>query len=309
MKKLIQIAVAASLLLNTPLAQAWTYSDGHALLIFRESGFNDVEFDLGDISQFLGQRDGYTATLNAWNLSLVTGVFGDDLSGVSVILAATTSDTAASPAAWLSSGDPSAVPSDPSFPTWRANLYSVIDAIGTRPLTYLVPASGASAYSIDPGGTYRLASYDYIVSGGGLNGGAIPQFGGYVPFKVEQTIPGSFGFWQIVPSSASPRPAASYVGTFSIDATGSLSFTAGPAAVSVAPPNITAIARVGTLNTVSFTTTVGGNYYLLYTNSIAGGGPGAWPVVSGPVTGTGGNQSLTHTATDATGFYSVERTP
>ena len=168
---------------------------------------------------------------------------------------------------------------------------------------------GGLGVSIDPGGTYRLASYDYIVSGGGLNGGAIPQFGGYVPFKVEQTIPGSFGFWQIVPSGASPRPAASYVGTFSIDATGSLSFTAGPAAVSVTPPNITAIARVGTLNTVSFTTTVGGNYYLLYTNSIAGGGPGAWPVVSGPVTGTGGNQSLTHTATDTTGFYSVERTP
>ena len=37
MKKLIQIAVAASLLLNTPLVQAWTYSDGHALLIFRET--------------------------------------------------------------------------------------------------------------------------------------------------------------------------------------------------------------------------------------------------------------------------------
>jgi len=309
MKKLLQIAVAASVLLNTPLLLAWTYSDGHALLIFRASGFNDVEFDLGDVGQFLGQPDGYTTTLNAWNLSLVTGVFGNDLSGVNVILAATTSDASANPAAWLSSGDPSAAPSDSSFPTWRANLYSVINALGTRPLTYLVPASGASAYSIDPGGTYRLASYDYIVSSGGLNGGAIPQFGGYVSFKVERTIPGSFGFWQIVPSSASPRPAATYVGTFSIDATGSLSFTAGPAVVSAAPPNITAITRTGTLNTVSFTTTPGGNYYLLYTNSITGGAPGAWPVVSGPVAGNGGNLSLTHAAADAAGFYSVERTP
>jgi hypothetical protein len=235
-------------------------------------------------------------------------VFGADLTGVSVILAATTSATASSPAAWLSSGNPAAVPSDFSFPTWRANLYSVIDSIGTRPLTYLVPATHPSAYSIDPGGTYRLASYDYIVSGGGLNGGAIPQFGGNVWFKVEQTIPGSFGFWQIDPSSASPRPAATYVGTFSIGASGSLSFTAGPVVTTV-PPTITGITRVGTLDTVSFTTTSGGTYYLLYTTSLTAGGPSTWTVVSGPVAGTGGSQSLTHSASDTAGFYSVERAP
>jgi len=278
------------------------------LLIFRESGFNDVEFDLGDVGQFLGKSDGYTTRLTGWDSGLATNVFGSDLAGVSVILAATTSDSAASPAAWLSSGDPSAAPSDFSFPTWRANLYSVINSIGTRPLTYLVPASGTSAYSVDPSGTYRLASYDYIVSGGGLNGGAIPQFGGYVAFKVEQTIPGAFGFWQIVPSSASPRPASTYVGTFSIDATGSLSFTSGPV-INATPPHITAITRAGNLDTVSFTTAPGGNYYLLYTNSIAAGAPGLWPVVSGPISGNGANQSLTHTAADAAGFYSVQRTP
>jgi hypothetical protein len=307
MKKILQISLAAFALLTAPLAQAWNYTNGHALLIFRGSPFNNVEFDLGDVSQFIGKADGYTATVTGWNLSLVTGVFGTDLTGVNVVLAATTSDTASSPAAWLSSGDPGAVPVDFSFPTWRANLYGVISGIGTRPLTYLVPTAGASAYSIDPGGTYRLASYDYTVSGGGVNAGAIPQFGGNVAFKTEQTIPGSFGFWQIIPTSASPKPAATYIGTFTIDASGALSFTAGPLVVATTPA-ITGITRAGNLTTVTFTTTASGNYSLAYTNAL--GSPlASWPIVSGPVAGDGSNKSLNHTTSDGSGFYGVVRSP
>jgi len=231
-------------------------------------------------------------------------VFGADLTGVSVILAATTSDTAASPAAWLSSGDPSATPVGFSFGTWRANLYAPINSIGTRPLTYVVPTAGASAYSIDPGGTYRLASYDYIASYGGINAGAIPEFGGRVAFKVEQTIPSTFGFWQIPPSSGTP---ATYVGTFTIDASGVLSFKAGPVVVNT-PSTIVSITHAGDLSTVTFTTTVGGNYSLAYTNTL--GSPIAtWPIVSGPVAGDGGNKSLNHTTADSGGFYGVVRTP
>lgn len=306
MKTFYQSLVAAAALLTAPLAHAWTYADGHVLLIFRQSGFNNVEFDLGDISQFVGKPDGYTAPVSGWNSNLVTGVFGSDLSGVSVILAATTSDTNASPAAWLSSGDPDALPHDYSFPTWRNNLYSVINAVGTRPLTYLVPPSGSSAYSIDPGGTYRLASYDYVASGGGVNAGAIQQLGGNVSFNVEKSIPGSFGFWQIVPGSSST--AGTYIGTFNIDATGNLVFTAGPAVVSAPPPTILNIVRAGTVSTVTFTTASGGNYWLAYSNSVVGSSTN-WPNVSGPIAGDGSNHSLNHTNSDANGFYRVVRAP
>ncbi len=140
MKTFLKISVVALALLSAPLARAWTYTNGHALLVFRLSGFNNVEFDLGDISQFVGKPDGYTASVTGWNSNLVTSVFGSDLSGVSVVLAATTSDTNASPAAWISSGDPDALPHNYSFPTWRNNLYSIINAVGVRPLTYLVPS-------------------------------------------------------------------------------------------------------------------------------------------------------------------------
>lgn len=305
MKTFYQTLVAAAALLAAPLAQAWTYTNGHALLIFRSSGFNDVELDLGDVSQFIGKPNGYTANVTGWNSNLVTSVFGSDLSGVSVILAATTSDTNASPSAWLSSGDSSALPHNYSFPTWRNNLYSVINAVGTRPLTYLVPTAGASAYSIDPGGTYRLASYDYIASGGGVNSGAIQELGGNVSFDVEKTVPGSFGFWQIAPG-ASSQPAA-YVGTFSIDASGNLSFTAGPVVVST-PSTILGITRNSSFSAVTFTTVNGGNYWLAYTNAL-GGSSADWPIVSGPIAGDGNNQTLNHTNIDASGFYRVVRTP
>jgi len=226
------------------------------------------------------------------------------LTGVSVILAATTSDTNASPAAWLSSGDPNAAPHDYGLATWHANLYSVINGIGTRPLIYLVPAAGASAYSIDPGGVYRLASYDYVVSGGGINSGAIPEFGGNVSFTVEGSIPGSFGLWQIVPGASTQ--AATYIGTFTIDANGALQFTAGAIVVA---PNILGIVRTGNVSTVSFSTVSGGNYWLGYTNTLAGVGATNWPIVSGPVSGDGNNQSLTHTNSSVSGFYRVVRTP
>ncbi len=304
MKTFHKVSLAMLAALSVTSARAWNYINGDVLLIFRLSGFNDVEYDLGNISQFTGLPSGSTINVTDWDPGIVTGVFGSDLTGVSVIVASTTADTNASPSSWLSSGDPTAVPHDNSFPTWRNNLYSTISAVGSRPLTYLVPSNSPASYSIDPSGTYRLASYDYTVTGGGVNAGAIQELGGNVSFNVEQTIPGSFGFWQIAPGSSTQ--SATYVGTFTIDANGNLSFTAGSLVV-VTPPTILSIGRTGTVNTVSFTTVNGGNYWLTYSN--APGNSTNWPIVSGSVAGDGSNHSLNHTTADASGFYRVVRTP
>ena len=79
MKKLIpKILLAALALLASPLAQAqtWTYNDGDLLLIFRKTGHNNIEFDLGSVTNYLGKTNGYTTTVTGWDLSLVTGEFG-----------------------------------------------------------------------------------------------------------------------------------------------------------------------------------------------------------------------------------------
>ena len=65
MKNILPTALAGLVLLATPSARAWPYQDGDALLIFRESGFNDVEFDLGNVSQFLNKPNGYTAAVGS----------------------------------------------------------------------------------------------------------------------------------------------------------------------------------------------------------------------------------------------------
>jgi hypothetical protein len=93
MKKIILITIALLALLATPLARAWSYSDEDLLLVFRASGYNDIEYDLGSVTNLLGRTNGYTTTITGWDSSLVTTEFGPDLTGVDVILLATTSST------------------------------------------------------------------------------------------------------------------------------------------------------------------------------------------------------------------------
>lgn len=301
MKKFLTLV--ALVLAAAPSARAWTYNDADALLIFRESGFNDVEFDLGNVSQFTSVASGSTITVTGWDLSLVTNTFGSDLTGVSVIVAGTTSRYATSRAAWLTSGDPTVVPSDLTPSGWQSYLWSIINSVGTRPLIYRVPVSGSTAYSIDPAGVYGLASYDDIVS---PSGNSIAQLGGNAAFTVEGVAPATFGFWQIHPSTAYPKPTATFLGNFTITAAGALTFTAGTVA---APPNtIVSIARSGGVSTVTFTTSPGGNYWLTSANVVSS--PAAsWPTVSGPVGGDGNNQSLADTNSAPSAFYRVVRTP
>jgi hypothetical protein len=314
MKRFLNLTLAGLALSVASLARGGTYQDGDVLLIFREPGFNDVEFDIGDVGQFLNHPDGYSNQVTGWSASTVTGVFGADLTGVSVVLAATESYTNASRLAWLSSDSSVTAVNDVTPSTWQADLWSVIDSIGTRPVTYLVPqtppAGGNWSYSIDPNGTYKLAAYDQIVSANGVNDAAIPQLGGNAAFQVQGTIPGKLGFWQIQGTNAIPKPSAAYVGTFSVDATGALTFVAGPpAAARVPQPTILGITRAAGVNTVTFTTSVSGNYSLVYTNAL-GRPVTTWPVVAGPIAGDGASHSLTHTvSTDNAGFYGVLVSP
>jgi hypothetical protein len=307
MKRIITTTLAAlALLVSLPAARAWTYSDGDVLLVFRASGFNDVEFDLGNVNQFTNLASGTTVTVSGWSLNLVTNTFGADLTGVSVILAGTTPTIGQydpSEASWLSSGDPTAVAYQLTQSQWQSKLWSTINSIGTRPVIYQVPASGANGYKIDPGSSYKLASYDNIVTANGQNSASLAQLGGNSAFTVEGVTPASFGFWQISPNSTVPKPAAIYLGTFHITAAGVLTYTAGAPA-----PSATTVSRAAGVNTVTFTTAVGGNYWLTYTNDVKSP-PASWPVVAGPLTGDGNVNSLNHTTADNVGFYRVKRTP
>jgi hypothetical protein len=306
MKKLFYLAMLAALIATK--AEAWSYLDTDALLIFRAANHNDVEFDLGNVSQFVNQAAGTTVTVGGWSLAAVTNEFGGDLTGVSVIVLATTSSSAPNRTAWLSSASNVTSVADFRGSAWQSKLYSIIDALGTKPSTYagssLVVASSTNAYTI---GTTSPAAYDIIVAAGG----PINELGGNVPFVVEGVVPATLNFWAIQVSTVTPIPNAAQVGSFSITTNGVLKFTAGvPGVVSLPPPPvILSIARSNSITAVTFTTTTNSGTYQLHYSSALSTAVTNWAAVGGTVAGNLSNQTLTHTNTGGTGFYSVQWSP
>jgi len=297
MNKLLPIIAAALALVAAPAApaaQTWNYKDGDVLLLFRNvnNPNNDVEYDVGSVGQFLGHTNGYATTVSNWNPAIVQGVYGTDLTGVSVALLAVTSPTSTAPTAWVSGLEPNTKAYGDSVSDWNFNYYGTINAIGVRPETYSVPRADTNAYSINPSGKYKITSYEYVASGGTYNG--VSQLGGAVPFIVEQTIPGALDFWAVQPVGASVPNHL--VGTFNIAADGTLTFTAGPNA-----PGITGITRTGNVSAVNIGTTVGVNYQLLGSPKLGAG----WSAVGSPLVGDGNAHALYDTNAAAAGFYGV----
>ncbi|MGA2246110.1 MAG: hypothetical protein ABSH48_14010 [Verrucomicrobiota bacterium] len=325
MNKLFQLSLAALALLAALPAGAWNYKDGDVLLIFRESALpgtypspnNDVEFDLGSVTNFLGKPAGYTTAVTGWDVTKVQNVYGSDLTGVSVVLIAATSPTNASPTAyfsaalpqsfWLNGVEPYNTAYNVSPSVWQGS-WAKINSIGTRPALYLPVSQQTASYSFSPS---SILSYDDIVSSDEyVKAGAqntiyadwLPQFGGFAPFTVEGVAPGSFGFLAVPSSTAVVKPLDTYLGTFTIDNLGNLTFTAGPPT-----PVIAGITQSGNTSTVSFSTGLSGNYSLVYADSL--GGSSSWSVVGTPLVGDGNTNSLSYTSTDNNGFFRLVRSP
>jgi hypothetical protein len=300
MKKLIpKILLAALALLASPLAQAqtWTYNDGDLLLIFRKTGHNNIEFDLGSVTNYLGKTNGFTTTVTGWDLSLVTGEFGSNLKNVNVILLATSGLTNASPTVWLTSPEPNTTAYNDSGQEFNT-LSGLISAVGKKPINpFQVPYTEPNAYVIDPGDPqYGAASFDHIASINPIN---IPQLGGNVAFTVQQPIPGLLDFWAIKSTGTSPNPPDLLVGTFTAATNGVLTFVAGPR-----PSTIIGVNHSGNISTIQFTTTVGNSYSVVYTNTL-GGATATWPVDGTTLVGDGRVNTINRTSSDDAEFYRV----
>ena len=284
-----------------PLAQALTYHDEDVLLIFRKPGYDNVLFNIGNVSQFLDKPAGYSAVISNFDLNLVTSNFGPELDDVRVILAATTSTFSNNRRAWLSSAEPNTAVSDRTASQWQSQLYSKINAIGDKPQSY-TQTSSVPFYVVSPS---HISSYDYIVSNAHVSDNELPKFGGSAGFTVEQAIPASLVFWEIKPSAAIPKPASVALGTFTFGTNGVLSFNVSGAT----PPTIVGTSRVNGNQLISFTTTQGGTYRLRGSSSLETAA-GTWPIVSDSVSGNGAVRTLEATnGTGAIGFFSVERSP
>ena len=291
MKKIILIILSVATLLSVPSARAWVYNDGDVLLVFRKSG-QDIEYDLGSVTNFLGKTNGYTTTVTGWDPTLVTSTVGS-FSGAKVVLLATGQTN------WLSSAEPNTTAYN--VDAQEADiLHGIISAIGTGPLSPIqIPSNSPNAYVIDSGGLYAASSYDSIVSGGHFSG--IAQLGGNISFTVEQALPASLDFWQIQSSSVYPNPPPDkLIGTFTVTTNGNLTFVAGPRSSTII--NVT---RSGNVSAVRFTTTVGTTYAVAYTNRLGTAASSTWPVDATTVVGNGKPNIINHTSSGNAEFYRV----
>ena len=149
----------------------------------------------------------------------------------------------------------------------------------------------------------------------------VGDFGGNLPSTAENVTPPTFNsavrsdLYQSVPpgftdpNSGTTSGAAYYVGYFTFNPGGTMTFTRASTVVQgpPPPPQIVGLTRVGNTSTVFFTTTNGSyTYSLSYTNS-AGLGTSVtnWPSAPTTVTGNGLTNQLTDTTTDAYRFYRV----
>ncbi len=306
MKTLNRLLVAACATGAIQVASALNYSSTDLLLVFRKDGVKDVEFDLGSVSNYLAVAAG-TRVPVSYDTNLVQTSFGG-LSGVRFGVVGTTSQVDPLPRVWLSDATLYSPPAEVTFSKF-SQLTAKIDNVGINAAIYT--ATNSAPYTV---ATSASSSYDYIVTYGTfsavstLAGDAPTAVGGLSPVPVDAVNPSTIALYQVQASTSSPKPAALLVGAFTLDVSGGLVFTAG----SLPPLGSTHIVgvdedAVNGAATISFQTTGGFNYQLLYSTSPTGG----WAPVPGAgiAYGDGNVQSLIdYNALDPVRFYRVQTT-
>src|SRR6266404_1022727 len=299
MKRTLPLFCALATALTSYTASAFTYSDYDLLLVLRQDGLSDVEFNLGSVTNYLGKADGTVITVTNFDVNLAKSSFNNNLVGVKFILMAATNSNAAIKRAYLTDADPASVPTDITVSSWRT-LQSKISFVGIQ-AAINTASNSTESYVISPSDT---SAYTYIATDGGP--GDVTSIAGTAPFLVENPIPGTSRFFEVKGINPAVNPSIQ-IGSFSMVASGALTFTAGAAQKPpLTPPTIFGVDRSGNVTTISFSSTNGVNYRLHYTDA-AGLNMNVtnWPSLT-TVPGGYPTTALQDTSSDATRFYKVE---
>ena len=299
MKKILSTCVLLAAVLGaSQSASAMTYAEGDLLLVLRQSGSDNIEYNLGSITNFTGLANGTTLTVTNWSSSVALSAYGGSLADVSFIFccAAPYTSGSANNAVYLSAGVPNATPACVTASTLQ-QLIGKVDMIGSAAATGAT--AGQSYYDVSAS---TSSSYDAIVTSGATDAAT---WNGLVKFGVEAVVPGSNYVYKISASSLASKPAATQIGTFVLSASGNLVYTAGPVstAITITAPTLE-VKRAGSTVSVSFPTQSGVNYRLR-SSSAVNAPLSAWTIVGNAVAGTGSTVTLTDTTSTAA-FYVVE---
>jgi hypothetical protein len=289
--------------LGAGTASAFNYTDQDLLLVFREDSANDVIYDLGSVTNFLGHPDGFQVTV-PFDQSVALAAYQNDLSTALFSLLASTAGATplAQKRVWVSSGVSSDTPLDPPASV-LASMGSLASNVG-RDATQQTAASPIQDWSVSSSAN---TSYTYIMTANGTTPQSVDTMAGYWPYDIAGSIPSSVRFFQVLGTSVKPKPAAIQVGTFTLGTDGTLVFVAGAGTVvQIQTPVISGIQVQG--NSASITVTAsqtGVNYRLRYTAGLASNQTASW-TAGLTVAGTGADLVLQDTSSDNARFYVVE---
>lgn len=304
-KKVANLLAVISALQFVSPAHAFNYTNGDALLVFRSVGLDDVEFDLGNVSQFLNHTNGYTFAVTNWSAAVVSSNYALNGGNVQFAVLATTSIADPNPASWVSDAQPLVAAPDVTPSKWSSGLAGIISAVGNGAQNDPLTPANVNYDVLIPASKY---AFDYIASNNGNSPGEIPYLGGGggIQFQVTGAAPGAALFYQISPTSVTPKPPGTLIGSFTLNTNAVLTFQAGPL---LDAATITSVSDPAGTVAVTFNSKAAVKYCLRYSTNLAL--PlSSWTILTNSVAGSGNPQVLYDaTATDNSRFYTVESYP
>jgi hypothetical protein len=325
--------VAAACL--APSAWALTYSTTNLqmMLCFRQlnaPNSYDLEVNLGSLTNYLAIPVGNTVTLTQYTTAQLTNAIGSTFDNVEFSVTASAhygqppSTSYPSETAWVTykrsnpavQSTPFSRPLESSLALSgeqivgigdNANLYSgahSLDPISNTSTAVEIPPANSQSCenNVGPGNTSKLHSTFTV------------QVGNRAPSPFASAIVSDF--YQDIPTTY-PDPLnnnvtsgpASYLGYFTFNQNGSMTFTRAAASTTpAAPPRVTlSIGRTGTASTISFVSSNSVTYKLFFTNSAGLTTPVSnWPSLSGTISGNGGTTNFQDVTSDAVRIYRVQ---
>ena len=246
-------------------AAAFTATNTDLLLGLYKAPYNDMVFNLGNVSNYFGLASGTVVPVANWNSALAKANFNNNLAQVNFALMAVTVPTplnGTSRRTWITCSSGGA--NDVSTAA-QALQCGEITSVGSQSAflsALLMPGVVTNYVAVSPSdASYGSYAYTSVLVGNA------PTLGGSCTFTIDQTVPGALPFYEIktVANPRGPFPSSTQLGSFSLGLDGTLTFTAGVSGTApsiTTPPQTPVTVFVG--GSTNFSVVAGGTQPLSY---------------------------------------------
>jgi hypothetical protein len=272
------------------------------LLLFRKTSSQVyVEVDLGSVTNLLNLSGNSVVDLSTYGYisNQVLTSYSSSFTNVlfTVIGVAGLGDPSG---VWVTDFSDTSAPANMGSSAY-SNLRGTVDGIGSD-------ADNATGFTVNSNfvssaGTAN-ETYDYLLTTAvGQSQSSMPTFGGNLKFTDEALAGKTQNFYQL---SSSSSGTGTLIGTFNMNATnGVIVFTRTGTGVTLVPAQIVGVASAGGGTQISFTTTNGNNYQLLYKTNLTQVG---WltNATAGKIAGNNSITNFSDISTDPQRFYRIQ---